>query len=161
MKDLARKNLPVVMVKNDLLNIPQFSLPTGFTCKWYSPGDETLWLNIHKKADNYNRITQDIFINQFRNNIRELSQRQCYVFDSEGTVAGTGTAWFNNYHNKPFGRIHWIAIVPEMQGKKLGKSLMTIVCNRLLELGHDNAYLSTSSLRLPAINLYLTVRLCP
>ena len=32
---------------------------------------------------------------------------------------------------------------------------MTVVCNRLRELGHDRAYLVTSTARLPAIKLYL------
>jgi GNAT superfamily N-acetyltransferase len=50
--------------------------------------------------------------------------------------------------------VHWVAIVPEQQGRGLGKVLMTIVCHRLRELGHRRTYLTTSTARIPAINLY-------
>jgi GNAT superfamily N-acetyltransferase len=51
--------------------------------------------------------------------------------------------------------VHWVAIVPECQGIGLGKALMTLLCQRLRELGHDQAYLFTSSERVSAIRLYL------
>ena len=37
----------------------------------------------------------------------------------------------------------------------LAKPLMTVVCNRLRELGHQRAYLTTATIRIPAIRLYL------
>ena len=52
-------------------------------------------------------------------------------------------------------RVHWVAIVPDHQGKGLAKPLLTAICNRLVEIGHDRAYLTTNTVRLPAINLYL------
>jgi len=57
-----------------------------------------------------------------------------------------GTLW---------GRVHWMAMLPEVQGRGLGKALLTAICQRLRELGHERAYLHTSAARLPAIRLYL------
>jgi GNAT superfamily N-acetyltransferase len=42
-----------------------------------------------------------------------------------------------------------------MQGKGLANPLMSIICHRLRELGHSRFYLTTSTARIPAINLYL------
>lgn len=79
-----------------------------------------------------------------------------------GTPIGTATAWFDNDHNGlPCGRLHWVAMVPKLQGQGLAKPLLTTVCQRLRELGHTRAYLTTSSERIPAINLYLGFGFAP
>ena len=84
-----------------------------------------------------------------------LNQRQLYLLEESGQVIGTGTAWFNdNFQGQRFGRIHWVALLPERQGRGLAKPLMSALCRRLRELGHTRAYLSTSSARVPAIRLY-------
>ena len=52
------------------------------------------------------------------------------------------------------GRVHRLAILPEYQGRGLGKALLTLICNRLRELGHHGAYLLTSSSRVFAVRLF-------
>jgi len=54
-----------------------------------------------------------------------------------------------------WGRVHWMAILPEYQGRGLGKVLLTTICRRLSDLGHKQAYLHTSVARIPALKLYL------
>ena len=88
--------------------------------------------------------------------LRDLRQRQCYLLAPTGEVVGTGTAWFNNnFEGARWGRVHWLAILPEFQGRGLAKPLMTSICRRLGELGHEQVYLSTSTARPVAIGLYL------
>jgi len=60
-----------------------------------------------------------------------------------------------------YGLVHWVAIVPEEQGKGLANPLMMAVCNRLKELGYNRAYLNTSTARLPAVSLYLNFGFMP
>ena len=68
----------------------------------------------------------------------------------EHAANGTTTAWYNeDYRGLPFGRVHWVAIVPEMQGRGLAKPIMSAVCHRLRELGHGRAYLTTTTVRIP------------
>jgi GNAT superfamily N-acetyltransferase len=143
------------MVRWNLEHIPQFALPEGFALRWYQPGDEQAWLKIHLAADRFNSITPGLFAQQFGADPVLLGQRQCYLLADHGELIGTGTAWFNDdFQGQPFGRVHWVALLPRYQGLGLSKPLMTALCQRLRELGHERAYLSTSSARLAAINLY-------
>jgi len=146
----------LLMIREHLEGIPDFAAPPGFSLRWYRPGDEVLWLKIHLEADRFNKISPELFRQEFGSEAARLVDRQCFLLDREGTAIGTGTAWFGNeLGGVEIGRVHWIAIVPEYQGRGLSKPLMTAICTGLRKLGHQRAYLSTSKERLPAIRLYL------
>ena len=148
-------NTRVFMVRENLQGIPDYASPSGYSVRWYQAGDEDLWLKIHLVADKLNSITPELFAREFGDQPSLLAQRQCFLFDAHRRPVGTATAWFNdNFNGGSYGRVHWVAIVPEQQGRGLGKALMTIVCHRLRELGHTRAYLTTSTARISAINLY-------
>ena len=145
----------LLMIRPNLKDIPEFALPAGFSLRWHEPGDEQAWFQIHLAADRENEITPGLFTRAFGLDSALLAQRQCYLLDLAGAVIGTATAWFDdNFQGMPFGRVHYVALLPPYQGRGLSKPLMTAVCRRLRELGHDRAYLTTSSSRLPAIRLY-------
>ncbi len=159
---IVQRNVTIIMVREHMEDIPEYALPPGYSIRWYRPGDEAHWVRIHLEADKYNTITPELFTREFGTDPHLLAERQCYLVDMEGHVIGTATAWFNeNFRGRPYGRVHWVAIVPEMQGRGLAKPLMATVCLRLRELGHDRAYLTTSTARLPAINLYLKFGFLP
>lgn len=149
-------NIPVRMVRDNLENIPQFELPSLYTIRPYQPGDEANWLRIHVEAEEYQAITSDLFDREFGRDEQLLTERQFYLCDATGEAIGTATAWFKTFGGQPYGRVHWVAIVPWMQGRGLAKPLMTIICRRLCELRHDKVFLDTSTGRIPAISLYLT-----
>ncbi|MGP8329948.1 MAG: GNAT family N-acetyltransferase [Methanosarcinaceae archaeon] len=154
--DIIQENLSVNMIRDNLAEIPGFELPPDFELKWYEPGDEQRWIDIHLASEKHIKIDAALFQREFNQDEKALAQRQCFLLDAKGKALGTATAWFDNdYYGQPFGRIHWVAIIPEMQGKGLAKPLMTTVCTRLSELGHERVYLATSTARIPAINLYL------
>jgi GNAT superfamily N-acetyltransferase len=143
------------MVRKDLENIPDFAFPPGFLLRAYRPGDAERWTEIQLLADELNEITGQLFGQQFGYDNALLAQRQLYTVDAQGEAIGTGTAWFNDhFEGARWGRVHWVAIRPAYQGRGLAKPLMTALCRRLRELGHTRAYLSTSSARRAAINLY-------
>ena len=153
--DITERNVSVNMVRENLDNIPGHSLPPKTFGRWYRAGDEESWIKIHLAADKHNTIIPELFQREFRAGRETLSQRQFYLIDHNGEAFGTGTAWLdNNYYGRRYGRVHWIAIAPEMQGRGLAKPLMSIVCNRMRELGDERACLATSTARIPAINLY-------
>ena len=153
---------PLKLLREDLENIPDFDIPAGYTIRSYRPGDEAHWLRIHLLADYENQFKPDTFKQQFGSDVRILAQRQFYVLDSAQHVIGAATAWFNeDFDGERIGRVHWVAIVPECQGRGLSRPLMTTVCRRLRELGHNKAYLTTSAARTAAIHLYLRFGFAP
>ena len=151
----------VTMIRENFDEITCFELPPSFSINWYEPGQEKSWVEIQRSADQYNTITLELFDREFNRNTESLAQRQCFLIDMHGTAIGTGTAWFDNHNGLPYGRLHWVAIVPKMQGLGLAKPLLTTLCQRLRELGHRRAYLTTSPERIPAINLYLEFGFAP
>ncbi|OPX24245.1 MAG: hypothetical protein B1H04_02490 [Planctomycetales bacterium 4484_123] len=153
---------PVVMVRPDLEGLPQYDLPAGFSLRAYRPGDEAEWLRIHELADRYNTFTASTFAEQFGTDAEVLRQRQLYLCDPAGATIGTVTAWFDDeFHGGRWGRVHWVAVVPAFQGRGLGRLLMSAVCNRLRQLGHRRAYLTSNTVRVRAIGLYLKFGFVP
>lgn len=152
----AEGHFPVKMTRANLDNLPEFALPSGFALRWYQSGDETHWLRIHLAADQLNKISPELFKGQFGSDVKLLSERQCFLLAPTGEVVATGTAWFNDdFAGGRWGRVHWMAVAPEFQGRSLGKVLLAAICQRLRELGHERAYLTTCTARVPAIRLYL------
>jgi GNAT superfamily N-acetyltransferase len=159
--DPLREYIDVRMGRENLDNIPEYSLPVGYSIRWYQPGYEKHWQTIQSLADEYTRVTPDLFEEQFGTDKKLLSERQCFLYNCGDNVIGTATAWFDNSEERSHGRIHWLAIIPKQQGKGLAKPLLTITCKRLKELGHVKTYLTTQSVRLPAINLYAKFGFAP
>ena len=145
----------VTMVNEDLRTAPIHTLSRDLQVHWYAPGDEKEWLTIHERADVHNEITPQLFSDQFADSTLDLSGRQCYLLDRTGSAIATGTAWAGS-HGKftGFGRPHWLAVLPQFQQCGVGTMLMGIICQRLLELGHTGAFLTTSTSRPGAIRLY-------
>jgi len=152
--DPVREYLDVKMIRENLDGVPEYDLPAGYSIQWYQPGYEESWQKVQSLADEYTRVTPALFQEQFGTNTQLLSERQCFLFNSENNIIGTATAWLDNLGEKSPGRIHWVAIIPAEQGKGLARPLLTIICKRLKELGHSETYLTTQSVRIPAINLY-------
>lgn len=159
--DPLREYLDVRMIRKNLDDIPEYSLPAGYSIRWYQPGYEKYWQAVQLLADEYTRVTPDLFEEQFGKDTQLLSERQCFLCDSKDNIIGTATAWLDNSSEKSLGRIHWLAIVPKQQGKGLAKPLLTTICKRLKELGHRKAYLTTQTVRIPAINLYAKFGFAP
>lgn len=142
------------MARADLEQLPQFRPPPDFTLRPYHPGDDQSWYRIQVEAETLIRISHEHFHRQFHRYHRDLAQRQVYLCHGEHPV-GTATAWYDDIgHDPQTGRVHWVAIVPQFQGRGLAKPLLWSVCRRLQEAGHTRAYLTTSTARLPAISLY-------
>jgi GNAT superfamily N-acetyltransferase len=144
------------MVRISRAAFPAFPLPAGFTLAWYQPGNQAWWEEIQRRSDSLARVTSDLFWSCFGQAAEALPRRQCYLLDAQAKPIGTATAWFDRAsRGECWGRLHWVAIVPEWQGQGLAKPLLATVCARLRELHPEKSFLRTAARRLPAISLYL------
>ncbi len=159
---ITQRNEFVRMERDTLEEIPCHPLPSGFSAKWYEPGDEQLWIDVHLKAEKYQESKEAVYVGEFGTDTETLRRRQLFLLDDRGNPVDTATAWFDDdYHGHRHGRVHWVAVVPEYQGRGLSKPLVSLVLARLVELGHDRAYLRTTTARLHAIYLYVKFGFVP
>jgi GNAT superfamily N-acetyltransferase len=145
-------NNRIEMTRDHLRQLPLAELPPGYHIRPYTSGDHRTWYEIHLKADRYTPLTPERFHHEFGSDDTTLAARQLYICDARGNALGTSTAWFDPDGG---GRVHWVALVPEVQGRALSKPLLAATCRRLVELGHQRARLITQTPRIAAINLYL------
>ena len=146
------------MYRPDLENLLSHELPSGFHFAWYQPGNEAWWADIQHQCEGYAIETAlQLFHREFANGAL-LAKRQCYILKADGAAIGTITGWIDDpddsHSRDSMGRIHWVAIVPEFQGRGLAKPLLSTALNRLRNLGHRDCYLVTDSFRPRAVQLY-------
>lgn len=155
----------VSMVRPDMANIPQHALPAGFSFRFYRPGDADTWVRIWQEAESILRlhpIDRPLFDKEFGTDLPAMEKRCLFVVAPDGREVGTTTAWYDNeYAGKSWGRIHWVAISSDYQGKGLAKPMMTEAMNLMKRLGHGRAVLGTQTPRLAAIKLYLDFGFTP
>ncbi|MEK5520520.1 GNAT family N-acetyltransferase [Heyndrickxia sp. FSL W8-0423] len=158
------KRIPVKMVRKDLLDIPQYSLPAGFRIRLFEKGDEHSWARVETSVDEFKneQTALEHFNKEFGPHLDEMSRRCVFIENENGEVIGTTTAWYGDLHGdgEVSGRIHWVGIVPEYQGKKLSKPLLSAVMN-ILANNHSKCYLTSQTTSYQAINMYLNYRFEP
>lgn len=160
------------MVRDNLDDIPQYDLPDGFSIRNFGGGDGPNWASIGAAAGNFQTLedAEDRFTKEFLDPVGDMESRCFFVVENAGDRAiGTAMAWYDadfddgsgRSGSRPtWGRVHWVSIIPEFQGKGLAKPMMTAVLNRLAE-SHDRAVLGTQTFRKTAVRLYLDLGFRP
>lgn len=160
-KQLER--IPVVMVREDLTGLPWFPLPAGYRLRYFRRGEAPLWAEIEVAVGEFPTLERALahFEQEFGPFPEEMERRCLFLEDAAGQAIGTTTAWYNpSFQGKDYGRIHWVAIRPEHQGRKLGKPLLVAALRRLAEF-HTRAYLTTQTTSARAIHMYLDLGFVP
>ncbi|GCF93345.1 N-acetyltransferase [Enterococcus florum] len=134
--------------------LPAPKLPEGYRFTFYQPGDETDWYQIEQAVLEFDSVEQaaDYFKKTFAPYPQELQQRMLFIENPTGKKVATCTAWWTS-DSKP--RLHWLAVLPEEQGKGLAKAL-TIKITALMENlnPHQTIYLTTQTWSHLAVRLY-------
>ena len=153
----------LVMVLEDLSGIPRFSLPPGYSFRGFKEGEEEIWARIETSAGEFASIQEAIqhFQREFGEYQREMCDRCLFVETENGEPVGTATAWYGTLApGGAAGRLHWIGIRREYQGRGLGKPLVSRALE-LLAARHQRAYLTTQRSSLVAIKIYLDFGFLP
>jgi GNAT superfamily N-acetyltransferase len=159
-KATPARSLTMVRLSNK--PYPVVRLPEGFTVTWFQPGWETQWLEIQMLADPEGGVGPETHAKCFGAAPHELPRRQAFLIDPHGRPVGTATAWFDyRYQGRSWGRLHWVAVLPEFQGRRLGQAMLSVVCERMRSLHPEMAFLRTAAHRSAAIAVYLKFGFVP
>lgn len=149
---------PVLMVRENLEDLPAHALPPGYSTRAFRKGEAHLWAQVETAAGEFESAEAALarFVHEFGDKLDEMEDRCFFLVDgASGRVIGTATAWYDSsFRGEDYGRVHWVAILPEFQGRKLAKPLMCVVMERLKQ-SHTKAYLVTHTKCLKAIRMYL------
>ena len=141
----------IEMARPNLENWPDAPLPSGFSIRHYQSGDAAHWRAIHDLADPFNSFDDTTFATWFGTDEELLRARMKFLVAPNGAIVGTATAWFDS---ADIGRVHWVAIVPQFQGRGLARPLLSSIGQTLRQLEHERAVLTTSRERPIAVALY-------
>jgi len=157
----------------DNLNFPIINVPEGFKILNYKSGDMETWITIQSQTEKLINITNELYFQTYGNDDKTLSERQFFIIDTKlNKAVGTASAWFldlpvdlkkasetsnssiDNCEKESWGRLHWVCILPEYQGKGLGKAIVSFTLQKLIELGHKKIFLDTDTRRENAVHIY-------
>lgn len=151
------KSMRVAMTRADLKDIPEYSVPAGFRLRLFQEGDEATWARVETAAGEFTSETQAIerFNSEFGPHLAEFAKRCVFIENEVGRIIGTATAWYGSLatDEEVIGRIHWVSIIPEYQGKGLSKPLLTVAM-KILAKYHATAYLTSQTTSYKALNMY-------
>jgi ribosomal protein S18 acetylase RimI-like enzyme len=144
------------MVREDLRDLPDVSLPRGFRIRPFQPGDERHWAEIEMRAGEFTSRETALryFGTEFGADPHKLRERMLFLESESDGPIGTTSAWLGELQDRSMGRIHWVAIVPEFHGRGLSKPLLGAAM-QVLACYHDSAFLTTQTSSWRAAGLYL------
>lgn len=154
------------MIRESLTDLPQWmathALPAGYRFRLYRPGDAEAWVDLHRIAEPFLDIKDDMFEQQFGGAEDALLDRMFMVETDAGKLVGSATAWWQTdwRGHADWGKVHWVVVHPDHQGRGLSKPLMVRVMQRLAQ-DHRRAQLGTSTGRVWAIKVYLDCGFIP
>lgn len=157
------KNIPITMIRPHLRDIPDVSLPPGYSIRPFKAGSEQLWKETAVQSGLFQSIEQAAarYEQEFAQVAAQLEDRCFFLLHGKEQVIGTAMAWYHpDYLGECYGRIHWVGIIPQFQGRGLAKPLLAAAMHRLAQ-NHDKAYLTSQTTSYKAICMYLDFGFVP
>lgn len=153
--DKTVEHIEFAMYLNDLSFVPTFTLPPGYSIRMFEPGEEHFWIEIERRAGEFSTPERghSAFGRDFRPAYERLPRQMFFLVHDEDGPVGTATAWFGEHAGRTMGQLHWVAIVPEHQGRGLAKPLVSAAMMRLAE-DHSEAFLTTQTWSWRAVGMY-------
>ena len=151
------KKMRVTMTRADLTNIPEYALPEGFYLRLFQAGEQVEWARVETAAGEFasEAKAMERWNSEFGPHLTEFEKRCVFLENDAGKIIGTTTGWYGSLveGDEIIGRIHWVSLIPEYQGKGLAKPLLTAAM-KILEKYHMAAYLTSQTTSYKALNMY-------
>lgn len=157
MLDKSIKYHRVIMKREKAMPLLEFLLPKGYSYKEYTPGDELAWAEIETSVGEF--ASKEKALAYFKGKYMLYKgdiERRCFFVESpEGRKVATFTLWWGYTGLRRDPWLHWVAVMPEYQGKLLGKALVYEAMRRFMLIeGDRDIYLATQTWSYKAINIY-------
>ncbi len=143
------------MRRSGLEGLPRLALPEGYSIRSYRPGDAARWSRLITESFggepedwNFDRI--------MRPEVSFRPERMFFVCSGDEVVA-TASAFYRPAFMPGFGMLHYVAVLPEHAGRRLGFQVSLAALIRMHRDARGGAWLSTDDFRLPAIKTYLNL----
>lgn len=154
------ERIPVWMIRHNVEGIPQHALPPGYRIRTFGSGDRQTWIDVCFESGLFDTSEKaaEQFDKEFAGREDEMRERCFFVVDeSTGLTVGTTTAWYDlNWQDSglDYGRIHWVGVRRDYQGRKLARPMLTHAMN-FIASRYSRARLATNTGCVRAIGIYL------
>ncbi len=146
------------MERTGVDGLPDVPLPEGYRLRSFQPGDEEGLAAIYEISDLGSATADSV--------TRNLLGHPCFrperilVLEHEGQVVGTLAAWVEST-DPGVGYLHMVGVLPEHQGKRLGKLLTVEAIRYSQREGFATHRLVTDDWRDAAIRVYVDLGYVP
>ncbi|MHB1463324.1 MAG: GNAT family N-acetyltransferase [Armatimonadota bacterium] len=157
MLDKSVPYVNVIMRRDPGAPIPEFEVPAGYTIVGYQPGDEIAWGEIESSVLEFEtpKDATEYFLRDYVAYDTEVKRRTLFAKDATGRKVGTFTAWWNYTGLRRVPFLHWVAVLPEHQGRGVGKALVAAGVRLMVEIEGDcEMFLHTQTWSHKAIRIY-------
>lgn len=131
-------------------------LPEGYRLRHFQTGDELRWTAVRNRCFDCND-PPEVFYKQFASNLPFDPEEMMFIEHAGEIVSMCGAVLDEvKLAGRPFryGRLHWVATLPEHRGKGLGEISCIAALHYVKRKGLDHVCLITQPYRKPAIALY-------
>ena len=114
------------MVRDGFDGVPEFALPAGYRFRPFRDGDAAVWTALQRAAEPFFDIADGLFEEQYGPRRAALPERMWFLDTDGGESVASISAWWENEPPTPQdrGRIHWVVVHPEHQGRGLSLKLV-------------------------------------
>ncbi|EDO37918.1 predicted protein [Nematostella vectensis] len=137
--------------------LPSAQVPEGYTLRGWWDGAEVVWLQIVKKAfeDFVKDWTAETFVSRYKNQ-NNFFKDGFFMVKHKDTFVATCFSW-QDKRDSSNGQLHWLAVLPEHQGKGIGKWLAVEVLKFFKSKGKTAVSLKAEVTNKKAIRFYKAI----